>query len=181
MKKFFAIALALALTLTLAVTCLAAEKQTINAIDGTATEDVKVAYTPAEFSEIVYGVDVVFEDMTFTYAAAVQGTWNPETHDYDDAVEAKWTKNTATVTVTNHSNAAIVATVAYANADAEYDGDVEITVENATLNLDSAVDTAVGAAPSAAATVKASGTATAADAALDKIGTVTVSIAAAAQ
>ena len=173
MKKFFALALALVLTFALAVTCFAAIAK-----DGSGSEstNVKVSYTAGGSSATVYGVDVVFEDMTFNYTAASQGTWDPDSHTYVDIAEAKWDKTSANVTVTNHSNAAIVATVAYAKG--EYQGGVVVAVENATLNLDSAVDTLYAAAPSAAATVKVSGHAAQGE---TVIGSITVTIAAAAQ
>ena len=172
MKKFFALALALALTLALSVTCFA-ETVKLDALGEKATQDVNVTYQAGGTSATVYGVDVVFDDMTFNYTAASQGTWDPATHDYVDIAEAKWDKTSAKVTVTNHSNAAIVATVAYAAG--EYDGGVVVAVENGTLNLASAVDTAYAAAPSAFATVKVSGHAAKDD---TVVGTITVTIAA---
>ena len=172
MKKFFALALALVLTFALAVTCFAAKD--ITAVGGSKSETVKVAYNPGGTSATVYGVDVVFEDMTFNYTAASQGTWDPDTHTYKDIAAAEWDKTSATVTVTNHSNAAIVATVAY---DAgEYEGAVVVTVSNPTLNLESAVETAVGAAPTGVATVNVAGDAAQGE---SVVGTVTVTIAAA--
>ena len=172
MKKFFALALALVLTCALAVTCFA---DSITAIDGTATKNVNVTYQAGGISATVYGVDVVFEDMSFTYTAQSQGTWDPDSHTYVDIDEATWNKTSANVTVTNHSNAAIVATVSY---DAgTYEGDVVVTVENGTLNLGSAVDTAYAAAPNGVATVKVSGDAAKGDNA-KVVGAITVTIAA---
>lgn len=174
MKKFFALALALALTMALAVTCFAAKD--ITAVGGSKSETVKVNYNEGGKSDTIYGVDVVFEDMTFTYTAASQGTWDPDTHTYKDIDAATWSKSSANVTVTNHSNAAIVATVAYDGG--EYDGDVVVDVVNGTLNLGSAVDTATNAAPKGVATVKVSGDAAKGDS-NKVVGKVTVTIAAA--
>ena len=174
MKKILCIALVLVMTFALSVTCFAAKD--ITAVDGFKSETVKVGYNEGDKSATVYGVDVVFEAMTFNYTAASQGTWDPDTHTYKDIAAAKWDKTEAKVTVTNHSNAAIVATVAYAKGD--YNGAVKVEVENATLNLASAVDTTVNAAPSAFATVKVSGDAAKGE---SVVGTVTVTIAAAAQ
>ena len=175
MKKFFALALALALTFAMAVTCFAATAKIKN-LPGTAEENITITYSEGGSSAILYGVDVVFEDMNFTYTAASQGTWDIETHTYKDVAEATWNKTSATVKVTNHSNAPIVATVAYEKAEG-YEGGVQVEVEDATLNLGSAVGTAVAEAPNAVATVKISGDAAAGDTA-KVIGTITVSIAA---
>ena len=172
MKKFFALALALALTMALAVTCFAAKD--INAVGGSKSETVKVGYIEGGKSATVYGVDVSFEAMTFNYTAASQGTWDPDTHTYKDIDAAEWDKTEAKVTVTNHSNAAIVATVSYAKGD--YTGNVKVDIVNATLNIGSAVETAVGDAPQGVATVKVSGDAAKGE---SVIGTVTVTIAAA--
>ena len=174
MKKFFALALALVLTMALAVTCFAADAEGLK-VGEKATQDVNVTYQAGGTSATVYGVDVVFEDMSFTYTAASQGTWDPDSHTYKNIADPTWSKSSANVTVTNHSNAAIVATVAY---DAgEYEGDVVVTVENGTLNLGSAVDTDYDAAPNGVATVKVSGDAAKGDNA-KVVGTITVTIAA---
>ena len=171
MKKFFALALALVLTAAMAVTCFAAD---ITALGGTKTETVKVQYNEGGTSAIVYGVDVVFDEMTFTYTAASQGTWNPDTHSYEDVAQATWNKTSANVKVTNHSNAPIAASVVY---DAgTYEGGVVVAVENGSFTLDSATGTAYAAAPNKTAIVKVSGDAAKGE---SVVGTITVSIAAA--
>ena len=175
MKKFFALALALALTLALAVTCFAAVEAEIEAIDGTATNDVNVTYQAGGTSATVYGVDVVFDDMTFTYTAASQGTWDPDSHTYKDIAGATWSKTSANIKVTNHSNAAVAVTVSYANVQ-DYEGDVEASISNGTFTLDSAVGTQTAAAPNNTAVLNISGAAASTDN-NTKIGTVTVTIA----
>ena len=175
MKKFFALALALVLTAAMAVTCFAAT-YTIKEIGGTATENVKVVYNEGGKSAPVYGVDVVFEDMTFKYTAASQGTWDPDSHTYVDIAQATWDKTSANVTVTNHSNAPIAASVVYAAGT--YEGGVVVNVENGEFTLDSATGTAYEAAPNKTAIVKVSGDAAKGE---SVVGTITVTIAAAAQ
>ena len=179
MKKFFALALALVLTFAMAVTCFAAVEK-INAADGTKSKDIAVKYVGSDPSGDVYGVDVEFGAMEFTYIDAVQGQWDPDTHTYLESAEAKWTVAGNTVKVTNHSNVAIDVTVSYADA-ADYEGGVEFDVDNGIFTLAAGVVDAYADADADIATVTVGGTATAADAALAKIGTVTVSIAKAAQ
>ena len=174
MKKLFALALALVLSCTLAVTCFAAN---ITALGDTATNDVNVTYQAGDTSAIVYGVDVVFDDMSFTYTAASQGTWDPDTHTYVDIDQVTWNKTSANIKVTNHSNAAVAVAVTYANVQG-YEGAVEASISNGTFTLDSAVDTAVAEAPSKTAVLNIGGAAAATDN-NTKIGTVTVTIAAA--
>ena len=167
MKKFFALALALALTLAMAVTCFAAN--TIGAGEEAKTT-VSAKYVSPTLSGEVYGVDVAFGAMQFTYTAESQGTWNPETHAYEEKVDAKWTANGNTVVVTNHSNVAITVNVAYANAQGVTG--VVGTVTNGSFDLASAVGTAVNEAPTATATLNLSGAIAETN---NAIGTVTVS------
>lgn len=134
MKKFFAFALALVLTFALSVTCFAAI-----AANGAGSEskNVTAKYVGPTLSGTVYGVDVKFGDMVFTYNAAAQGTWNPETHAYDNPGTAEWTCNEGAneVTVTNHSNVAITVTVKYENAE-NVNGITGKFGENATATFD---------------------------------------------
>ena len=149
MKKFFALALALVLTCTLAVTCFAATTA--------GTGDVKATYVAGTTSAVVYDVDVSFGDMAFTYTAASQGTWDPDTHTYKNIADATWTvgENQNKITVTNHSNAAVAVTVSYAKATG-FDG-ITGTVTNGSFNLATAVGTAKENAPTNTATLNLSG------------------------
>ena len=172
MKKFFALALALALTFAMAVTCFAARD--INKVTDTKSADIVIDYMEGSLSSTVYGVDVEFGDMTFSYQEASEGKWNTETHEYDPIDEGYWKNSTADITVTNHSNAAIVATVDYDEVDG-YEGEIEVKISKTTLELASAVGTAANAAPADTTTITVSGTPTSADD--GKLGTITVSIA----
>ena len=178
MKKFFALALALVLTFALAVTCFAEYVPEMDALGESATQNVTVSYQAGAAAATVYSVDVVFESMAFTYKDTVMGTWNPETHSYNGTVDAHWEDADANITVTNHSNAAVAVTVAFA-ANGEYTGDATASItDGASFTLESAVDTAFEAAPSDTATLTVAGTGTAGETAA-VIGTVTVTIAAA--
>ena len=121
-------------------------------------------------------VDIVWDAMEFTYAAPSQGTWNPAAHAYEGATEGGWSDNTRTITVTNHSNVAVNATLAFTVA---VDGVVGAFTEASgtendnILNLATAVGTTVENAPTATANFGISGTAIDAN---QKLGTITVTI-----
>ena len=166
MKKFFALALALALTLALAVTCFA--------VPADKNGDVKATYAAGATAGVVYSVSVTFGDMAFTYTAASEGTWNPETHAFDDIEAAAWTATGNTVTVKNDSNAAVNVAVTYAAATG-YEG-ITGSIENNGFTLPSAVGKAVGAAElTKTATLTLTGALASTHTAGAKIGTVTVS------
>ena len=179
MKKIFALVLALVLTAALAVTCFAATVTSVPNSSNTAS--VKATYAPGSTSDTIYSVDVSFGDMAFTYNDAVQGTWNPETHGYTGAVAANWTcaENANKITVTNHSNAAVDVDVTYAKA-AGFEG-ITGTITNDSYTLVSAVDKATDDAElTEVSTLTLSGALDAGTAANTTIGTVTVTISAAA-
>ena len=114
MKKVFAILLAAALVATMSIAASAAVTTVPGAADA---QDLKVNYTAlTENNDTVYSIDVEWTDMAFAYTAGSEAAWNPETHEY--AVQnAGWTDTTASVTVTNHSNAAVSVDVEIANQD----------------------------------------------------------------
>ena len=169
MKKFLSIALALVLTLALAVTCFAAIDKTGT---GSETKTVTAKYVGPTYSADVYGVDVEFGKMEFTYTAAKQGTWNPDTHAYDEAAAAAWTADGNTVEVTNHSNVDITVNVAYANAQGVTG--VTGTFDKPSFDLTAGVVGDINGADSDVATLTLAGEIAAAN---DAIGTVTVTIA----
>ena len=182
MKKVMALVCSLALVLTLAaVPAFAAE---ITAIGGTATHDVTATYkaggsggTGGGAGGTVYSVDITWGDMAFTYTSASTGTWNPETHSYDNASEGGWTVDSANgnkVTVTNHSNAAVTATIKY-DAATGYES-ITGTFDKDTMSLATAVGTEVNKAPTAAATLSLSGALDSTTVAGTKIGTITVTL-----
>ena len=122
-------------------------------------------------------VDIVWEAMNFTYTAASQGTWNPVTHIYDGATAGGWSDNNPAITVKNHSNTDIYATLDFT---ADVDGvigtftEASGTANDGVLELATAVGTEVENAPTATANFGISGAAIDADKAL---GTITVTIA----
>lgn len=114
-EKIFTLILALALVFSLAA--IPAFAATIDAGTGSASQDVKATYNAGDSGTIVYSVNITWDAMDFAYN---DGAWDPESHTYD----ASWASDSNTVTVTNHSNAAINAKLTY-KAESNYSGSVQ--------------------------------------------------------
>ncbi|MBU5479842.1 hypothetical protein [Blautia sp. MSJ-19] len=108
MKKLFAISTAIAIALSVGVTAFAdsggeilgvSDNQSINVIAKCSKYIVE--------NQIVYSVDMKWDDMTFTWCEKSSRVWNPEKHTYSGKVTGSWDKNTANIQVTNHSNAGV--------------------------------------------------------------------------
>ena len=137
--------------------------------------EISGTYTPGTADEII-SVDVAWEAMDFTYTGASQGTWNPVTHAYEGAIEGGWSNNTPAITVTNHSNVAVNATLGFtANVTGVVGTFTEAsgTENDNILNLATAEGTEVANAPTATANFGISGAAIDAD---KTLGTITVTI-----
>lgn len=179
MKKLICIALALVMTLALSVTCFAevtGDKVGLKTGEN-ATNNVTATYAATANDEsAVYYVDVTFGAMAFTYTDAAK-TWNPSTHKYElQGAEGAWTcaDGANKITVTNHSNKGVTATLSYAAAN-DYD-DVEGNFDKTTLNIGDATG---GSAVSEEAYLTLDGALASGSGVT--VGTVTVAIAAAAQ
>ena len=173
LKKITSVLAAAALVCTMSTTAFAADQTGVGT--GNYNADVKGTYQAGDASATVYSVDITWEDMSFTYTAAGQGTWDPENHSYTGSSEASWS-GSKNITVTNHSNAAVKATAKF-EADSGYES-TSMEFGNNGATVATAEGTQVSAAPSATITVTPSGT-LAESANGGKIGTITVSIAAA--
>lgn len=172
MKKITTLLAAAALTCAMGTTAFAADQDGVSTGDYTA--DVNGTYQAG--GAVVYSVDIAWTNMNFTYTGAGEGTWDPETHQYSGSSEGAWTASNDSITVTNHSNAAVKATASY-QAETGYES-TTMTFGNNGATVATAVGTEVASAPSATITVTPGGTlAESADG--GKIGTITVSIAAA--
>ena len=174
MKKITTLLAAAALTCAMGTTAFAADQDGVKTGDYTA--DVKGTYQAGGSGAVVYSVDISWTDMSFTYTGAGEGTWDPETHQYSGSSEGAWTASDDSITVTNHSNAAVKATAKF-EAETGYES-TTMTFGNNGATVVTAVGTEVASAPSATITVTPSGT-LAQSANGGKIGTITVSIAAA--
>lgn len=143
---------------------------------GSYSAEVKGTYQPGGSGAVVYSVDIAWIDMNFTYTGAGEGTWNPETHQYEGGTEASWTDSNASVTVINHSNAAVTVTASF-EALPGYET-TSMTFGNNGATVATAEGTEFAKAPSATITITPTGS-LAQTANGGKIGTITVSIAAA--
>lgn len=175
MKKIFALMIAVMMIATMSTVAFAGEA---NYVTG-GTIDVSGAFDAADDAAIVISVDIEWDAMEFTYTEGEKGEWNPTDHTYGEDGEGAWSTNTATITVTNHSNTAVNATLTFAADVTGVIGtftETSGTANDGILAIATAVDTAVDAAPSAEAEFGISGAAIAADA---DLGVITVAIAAA--
>ena len=121
-------------------------------------------------------VYIVWDAMDFTYTAPSQGTWNPATHAYEGQAAGGWSDNTPAITVKNHSNVALNATLGFTADVAGVIGtftEASGTANDNILELATAVDTEVSNAPTATANFGISGAAIDAD---KTLGTITVTI-----
>lgn len=122
-RKVLALTLAIVLLLSMSISVSAANTTVSGvgeftydevSLDGIDVE-VKIGITGGE---IIYNLDVSWDDLIFTYDF---GTWDPETHQYT----AGWDKTSASISVTNHSNAEVTVDATYDN----YDTVAGVTVE----------------------------------------------------
>lgn len=146
-----------------------------SALPDSQMKDLTVSYTDETASGTVYSLDVTWEndDFVFDYNAGVQGEWNPEDHTFGETANAGWTDKDLTVTVVNHSNAAVKATLTVTDADAT--DPLTVTADKSEATLPTAENTAVADAPSVVYTLTINGTPSAAVA---KVATATLSFAA---
>ena len=173
MKKLFAAFLAVAMLASVSVTAFAATN------DGTQDTEITVngKYTPGTTADEKISVDIAWDAMDFTYSAPSKGAWDPATHTYVGATEGGWSNNTPAITVTNHSNVAVSATLGFtANVTGVIGTFTEAsgTENDKVLELATAEGTEVSNAPKATANFGISGTAIDAD---KTLGTITVAIA----
>lgn len=108
MKKLFAGLLAAGLCAGLALP-LAAEETTaaLGKTEGDQSIPVRADFISAEVQDVI-SVDVVWGDLTFTYTTPDPGVWNAVEHRYDNAVTGGWSTEKTDITLTNHSNAALL-------------------------------------------------------------------------
>lgn len=125
-KRLLAAVLVASMVLSLGTTAWAEEDSSAAANPATADKDsenqadiaVNGQYVSELKSDPIISVNVAWTDMNFQYAASQQGTWDPEDHTYKGPVaDGKWLKDSASITVTNHSNEKILANLIYEQKD----------------------------------------------------------------
>ncbi|MBQ7364398.1 MAG: hypothetical protein IJW46_02235 [Clostridia bacterium] len=154
MKKIFVILALTALFISTAVPVFAADISTNN---GNAQVTVNGTYASGTTAAEVISVDVAWGSMSFTYQDTDEGKWNDKTHSYDDVVDAYWScaADANKITVTNHSNTAVEATLAFTKAEGtNIEGSFTETVGTANdgvMALATAEGTAYAEAPAVSA------------------------------
>ena len=103
----------------------------------------------------VYCVDVVWNDLSFEYNAGAS-VWNPQNHSYDNSSDAGWKDYEGKVTLTNHSNAVVSASIAFEPAST-LNGTMKLEVLSPSFDLGSAEGTTLQNAPSKFSAIRASG------------------------
>lgn len=131
--------------LALTGTALAVDAEQISAIGGSSSQAVTVGYENTGTTEINYRVDVTWGSLKFTYKEGGVKTWNTATHEYTTTTDdtAGWepeSEAAAQITVANHSNAAINATVTFSKS-----GDAAAALADVTGALTVLGDSAEGA------------------------------------
>lgn len=171
MKKILSLVLALALVMSLSVTAFAAETN-----DGSQNTsiDVNALYSDGVSTPEVISVNVEWGAMSFTYSVSGTKQWDATKHEYTTNSNAAWTATGNTVTVTNHSNIAVKAELAF-TADTAYNT-VTGSFDKAQLLLDSGDGLTYANADKDTATLTLAGTLANTVTTSTKVGTITVKI-----
>jgi len=77
-----------------------------------ATYPVQAVYQEGGETMTVISVDIEWKGMSFTYTGPSQPQWDPVNHKYISS-EGHWEPSEASITITNHSNAIILADIQY--------------------------------------------------------------------
>lgn len=155
-KKLTAVAMTGMMVLGMGTSVCAASP--ITDIGGTDTNDVKATYATKGQAATVYSVDIEWGSMQYTYTIDSEGTWNPDTHQFDGkSEEGSWSCSDGAneVKVTNHSNAAVKAAFNY-EAESGYES-IDGSFNNQETTLRTAEGTKVSEAPNDTATLSLRG------------------------
>ena len=112
LRIFSGLLIAVLLVPLFAITASAASKITLKS--GAAQPDPVTADITEPVREVF--VEISWDDMSFTYTAPSKGTWNPETHAYENSTDGGWTADGGNITVTNNGSEAVAAKFAYTPA-----------------------------------------------------------------
>lgn len=151
MKKIICAILTLALLVAMSMTAFASE---ITDTETGNSQEVLASFEEGVQDKVIISVDIGWNKMTFTYKGASEPVWDASEHRYvGEYVEAHWMNSDATVSVTNHSNTILKATLSYA-PEADY-GDINMLFTDAAPSIGSAYTNAEGTGVPCTVTVKA--------------------------
>ena len=88
---------------------------------------VKAGYVAGEEGGQIISVDIEWEGMEFTYNGESNPVWDPKEHKYSKGSEAGWAVSTASISITNHSNAILQAGIVYTSEDGFEDMELKFT------------------------------------------------------
>ncbi len=154
MKRIIATIFTMAIGFNMGFTALAAGTVGQN---GRQDIDVKAKYSDTVTTPDVYSIDIEWDNMTFTYSEAGTMDWDPATHTYTENVTSGWDKDSADVTVANHSNVPVDISFGYVPED-NYGVTSALTHTESTVNLNAAIEGNLTDIPSVTATLTVSGT-----------------------
>lgn len=145
MKKTIALALAIIMLVAMSAPAYA-EGSNVSDHGETASIPVGVIFQGKGAAIKTFSVDIEWDDMTFTYTKSAVGEWDPATHSYSGGAEGSWSTETSTITITNHSEINVNATLEFESA---VDGVIGTFTENSGTEGDNILelDTAVGFTP----------------------------------
>lgn len=125
MKKTISSILVLILLVTMSTTVFASS---ITDTETGNSQEVLASYAPGTEDTTIISVDIGWNKMSFTYNGASEPVWDATNHQYvGEAKEAYWAASEATITITNHSNSILQATISYKADDAYSDIDMIFT------------------------------------------------------
>jgi hypothetical protein len=177
MKRLLAIILATVFVSVCGISALADETNN----GGNTTITVNGNFVAGASAGTTVSVNVAWDAMSFTYTEGDAGEWLPNDHEYAEDASGYWSDTGKNITVTNHSNTAITATLSFTAANGtnitgaftESSG----TANDNILALPTAEGTNYANAPQTTATFKITGGTITQNSTL---GTITVFIAASA-
>lgn len=111
-KKILVTSMCIALLSNLTV--FAANGETVSEAGDHAEIPVSGVYEAEHKADKVISVDVKWDAMQFIYAGTSEGSWNPNTHSYDNVTDsAGWLSETKTIEVANHSNTEVSVSMTF--------------------------------------------------------------------
>ncbi|MCI5721461.1 MAG: hypothetical protein MR328_03220 [Firmicutes bacterium] len=173
MRKIAAALQALVLVLVMSTAAFSANLDTA---PGTQDIDVHAKYVDGVSAPDKLSVDIVWGAMEFTYSVSGSRIWDPATHTYIIRTQPSWAASGNDITVTNHSNVGITASVAFEALDLYNTVNGQLSADS--ITLPSAENKAVDAAElTGTTTLTLAGTLTDTVTVMTRVGSVTVSIA----